>query len=419
MAVNENESLGAPGGPSEFTADVRDTAEAGGATAAPIDPTVAMIGGGQLARMSAPAAAALGLNLRVLVESDLASAAQVLADAPVGAASDARAVHELVAPNSAQPRAAVLTFEHEHIPGELLRQLQAEGLSVQPGPEALLHAQDKLVMRAAMDQLGLPNPSWAEVSSPADVAAFLDSHGGTAIAKTPRGGYDGKGVRTVTTADELDDWLADGPILLEEKVDFVRELAVLIARRPSGQVAIYPVVETIQRDGVCSEVVAPAPGLDAAVREAATAAAEKIAAGLNVTGMLAVEMFQRAEPDASGNRIAINELAMRPHNSGHWTIEGAVTSQFENHLRAVLDLPLGSTRPLSEWAVMVNILGGSRANLTTGLPLALSDGEVKVHLYGKEVRPGRKVGHVTALGDDLDAVRSRAILTAAQIKEED
>lgn len=380
--------------------------------------TVAMIGGGQLARMSAPAAAALGINLRVLVESELASAAQVLVDTPVGAANDPRAVGELVTPDG-ETSAAVLTFEHEHIPGDLLRKLQANGLSVQPGPEALVHAQDKLVMRAAMDELGLPNPAWTRAGSTADVAAFLGAHGGAAVAKTPRGGYDGKGVRVIRAADELDDWLVDGPILLEEKVDFARELAVLIARRPSGQVAVYPVVETIQRDGVCSEVIAPAPDLDRDVSQAAIAAAEKIAAGLNVTGMLAVEMFERAHPDADGNRIAINELAMRPHNSGHWTIEGAVTSQFENHLRAVLDLPLGSTRPLAPWAVMANILGGSRADLASGLPIALADGEVKAHLYGKEVRPGRKVGHVTAVGEDLETVRSRAVVAAAQIKEED
>lgn len=381
-----------------------------------------MIGGGQLARMSAPAAAALGINLRVLVESELASAAQVVVDAPVGAANDPHAVHELVGPEAElddQPGAAVLTFEHEHIPGELLRKLQAEGRSVQPGPDALVHAQDKLVMRAAMDELGLPNPAWARAENADDVAAFLAENGGEAIAKTPRGGYDGKGVRVIRAADEIDDWLVDGPILLEEKVDFARELAVLVARRPSGQVAVYPVVETIQRDGVCSEVIAPAPDLDSDVNRAALAAAEKIAAGLNVTGVLAVEMFERSHADAAGNRIAINELAMRPHNSGHWTIEGAVTSQFENHLRAVLDLPLGSTRPLAPWAVMANILGGSRADLASGLPIALADGEIKVHLYGKEVRPGRKVGHVTAVGEDLETVRSRAVLAAAQIKEED
>lgn len=370
-----------------------------------------MIGGGQLARMSTPAATALGIDLRVLVENDISSAAQVNVNSPVGAANDAQAVRDLVS------GADVLTFEHEHIPNDLLRKLQSEDVSVQPGPDALIHAQDKLVMRAAMDELGLPNPAWARAETADDVAAFLAENGGEAIAKTPRGGYDGKGVRVINSADGIDDWLADGPILLEEKVDFARELAVLVARRPSGQVAIYPVVETIQRDGVCSEVLAPAPDLDGDVSRAAIDAAQKIAAGLNVTGVLAVEMFERSQPDESGNRIAVNELAMRPHNSGHWTIEGAVTSQFENHLRAVLDLPLGSTRPLAKWAVMANILGGSRADLATGLPVALADGEVKVHLYGKEVRPGRKVGHVTAVGDDLESVRSRAIVAAAQIKE--
>jgi len=380
-----------------------------------------MIGGGQLARMSTPAATALGINLRVLVENDISSAAQVTVNSPVGAANDTQAVRALVqGDGDAQAgvgAADVLTFEHEHIPNDLLRQLQSEGVSVQPGPDALINAQDKLVMRAAMDELGMPNPAWAKAENRDDVARFLEANGGEAIAKTPRGGYDGKGVRVISAADDLDDWLEDAPVLLEEKVDFVRELAVLIARRPSGQVAIYPVVETIQRDGVCSEVIAPAPDLDGDVSQAAIAAAEKIAAGLNVTGMLAVEMFERAQPDDAGNRIAVNELAMRPHNSGHWTIESAVTSQFENHLRAVLDLPLGSTRPLAKWSVMANILGGSRADLASGLPVALADGEVKVHLYGKEVRPGRKVGHVTAVGDDLESVRSRAIVAAAQIKE--
>lgn len=378
-----------------------------------------MIGGGQLARMSTPAATALGINLRVLVENDVSSAAQVTVDAPVGAAKDAHAVRGLIAGAEGAEVADVLTFEHEHIPNDLLRQLQSEGVSVQPGPDALINAQDKLVMRAAMDDLGLPNPTWAKGETRDDVAGFLAANGGEAIAKTPRGGYDGKGVRVFSEADELDDWLEGGPVLLEEKVDFARELAVLIARRPSGQVAVYPVVETIQRNGVCSEVIAPAPGLDSAVEQAAIASAEKIAAGLNVTGVLAVEMFEREEPDALGNRIAVNELAMRPHNSGHWTIEGAVTSQFENHLRAVLDLPLGSTRPLAKWSVMANILGGTRVNLASGLPGALADGEVKVHLYGKEVRPGRKVGHVTAVGDDLESVRSRAVVAAAQIKERD
>lgn len=375
-----------------------------------------MIGGGQLARMSAAAATALGIDLRVLVESDSASAAQAVVNAPVGAASDANAIEDLVNP-SAGERAAVLTFEHEHIPGDVLRQLQEAGISVQPGPDALVHAQDKLVMREAMDQLGMPNPAWARAESGEDVAAFLAANGGEAIGKTPRGGYDGKGVRVINSAEEVTDWLANGPILLEEKVAFARELAVLIARRPSGQTAIYPVVETIQCDGVCSEVIAPAPQLDADIERAAVAVAEGVAAGLGVTGVLAVELFERAHPDENGQRIVVNELAMRPHNSGHWTIEGAVTSQFENHLRAVLDLPLGSTRALAPWAVMANVLGGDRRELSAGLPAALADGEAKVHLYGKEVRPGRKLGHVTVLGANLDSARASAVAAAAQIKD--
>ena len=370
-----------------------------------------MIGGGQLARMSAPAAAALGVHLRVLVESDEAPAAQVVVDAPVGAAKDPYAVR------GALDGADVLTFEHEHIPSGMLRVLEEEGESVQPGSLALVHAQDKVVMRRAMDDLGVVNPQWTEAQTLGDVAGFLEQHGGEAVAKTPRGGYDGKGVRVISSAHEIEDWLEDGLVLLEEKVDFVRELAVLIARRPSGEIAIYPVVETIQRNGVCSEVVAPAPDMDLDVEQEAIAAAKAVAEGLNVTGVLAVELFERAEPDADGNRVAVNELAMRPHNSGHWTIEGAVTSQFENHLRAVLDLPLGDTAPLAKWAVMANILGGSREDLAAGVPGALVDADAKVHLYGKAVRPGRKVGHVTVIGDDLDQVRERAVAGAAQIRD--
>ncbi len=376
---------------------------------------VAVVGGGQLARMMAPAATGLGLHLRVLVEGATTSAARVVVDAPVGAPRDAGAVLDLV---SGPPRADVLTFEHEHIPADVLEQVEAAGVPVRPGPAALLHAQDKIVMRRALARLGVPCPRWAEVTEPADLEAFLEQEGGEAVVKTSRGGYDGKGVRVVRGAAEVAEWFAaariGGPALLaEQKVPFVRELAVLLARRPSGEVRVWPVVETVQRDGVCAEVVAPAPGLDPTVEAQAVDAAVRVAEGLDVTGVLAVEMF---EVDGA---VVVNELAMRPHNSGHWTIDGAVTSQFEQHLRAVLDLPLGDPAPRARWSVMANVLGSTLERLTDALPAVVgADPGARVHLYGKKIRPGRKLGHVTVCGDDLDDVRSRAARAAALLRGE-
>ncbi|MDM7854049.1 5-(carboxyamino)imidazole ribonucleotide synthase [Cellulomonas alba] len=378
-------------------------------------PVVAVVGGGQLARMMTPAATALGLHLRVLVESATSSAAQVVVDAPVGAASDADAIRALVA------GAAALTFEHEHVPNALLDELVAAGTPVRPAAHALRHAQDKIVMRERLTELGVPCPRWSRVTSAADLDAFLA--GGEGVVKTARGGYDGKGVRVVRSSDEVTDWLAaaaDGtgaPLLVEEKVPFVRELAALVARRPSGEVATWPVVESVQVGGVCSEVVAPAPGLDPATQAAARDAAVAIAEGLDVTGVLAVELFEVPGPD--GTRVLVNELAMRPHNSGHWTIDGAVTSQFEQHLRAVLDLPLGATEPTARWTVMANVLGSALDDPTDALAaVGALDPGAKVQLYGKEVRAGRKLGHVNVSDDDLDRARSRARAAAALLRGE-
>ena len=370
---------------------------------------VAVVGGGQLARMMAPAATALGVHLRVLVESDTSSAAQVVVDAPVGAAADRDAVAAIAV------GADVLTFEHEHVPYDLLDELAADGVAVRPGTAALVHAQDKIVMRRRLTALGVPCPLWAELPDVAALQAFLAEHG-EAVVKTSRGGYDGKGVRVVRSADEVVDWFAaadDGgaPLLAEQKVAFVRELAVLVARRPSGELRTWPVVESIQRDGVCAEVVAPAPDLDPAVAAQALDVATRVAEGLGVTGVLAVELF---EVDGG---VVVNELAMRPHNSGHWTIDGAVTSQFEQHLRAVLDLPLGDTSARAPWTVMANVLGSSLAELTDALSDVLaSDPGAKVQLYGKDVRPGRKLGHVNVSGDDLADVRRRARAAAAILR---
>ena len=380
-------------------------------------PVVAVVGGGQLARMMAPAATALGIHLRVLVEDAVSSAAQVVVDAPVGAAADPVAVERLVVGASA------LTFEHEHVPSGLLTELVGRGVAVHPGPDALVHAQDKIVMRTRLTALGVPCPRWVPLSSAADLTAFLAAGDGTAVVKTSRGGYDGKGVRVVRSAEEAADWLAaavDGTgvtLLAEERVAFTRELATLVARTPSGEVRTWPVVESVQRDGVCAEVIAPAPDLDPRTAAEAERIARMIADGLDVTGVLAVELFEVDDPAGGAPRVLVNELAMRPHNSGHWTIDGSVTSQFEQHLRAVLDLPLGTTAARAPWTVMANVLGSTRETLTDGLAeVAALDPGAKVHLYGKRVRPGRKLGHVTVSGDDLADVRARAVAAAAVLR---
>lgn len=365
--------------------------------------TVGVIGGGQLARMMVPPAVQLGIGLRVLAESDDASAA--IAATAVGDHRDADAVLAF------SREVDVVTFDHEHVPQDVLAVLVAEGIAVHPGPDALAVAQDKLVMRERLTALGLPVPDWAAVADATELGAFLRDHGGVAVLKTPRGGYDGKGVRIVRSADDADDWFAQGgALLVEELVPFRRELAQSIARRPSGETAFWPLVESIQRDGVCAEVIAPAPSSGG--REAAIAAdiAIAVAEGLDVTGVLAVELFETDD-----ERILINELAMRPHNSGHWSIEGSTTSQFEQHLRAVLDLPLGATGTVAPWTVMVNVLGGpADGDLARPRRRALGEHpDVAVHLYGKAPRPGRKIGHVTALGTDLDDVAYRARAAAA------
>ncbi|KQZ84834.1 phosphoribosylaminoimidazole carboxylase [Microbacterium sp. Root166] len=370
---------------------------------------VGVVGGGQLARMMIAPAVELGVELRVLAEAEGMSAA--LAATAVGDYRDAATVLAFARDVD------VLTFDHEHVPQEVLRELVDAGVAVHPGPDALRFAQDKLVMRRRLAELGMPQPDWAAVSGVDELQAFLDAHGGRAVVKTPRGGYDGKGVRVVSSAVEAEDWFAalaedarGGELLVEELVDFSRELAQQVARRPSGEIAVYPVVETVQRDGVCAEVLAPAPHAAARLSEVAAGIGTAIAEGLGVTGMLAVELFETTD-----ERLLVNELAMRPHNSGHWTQDGAVTSQFEQHLRAALDLPLGDTAPSAPWAVMVNILGGpAEDSLTQRFAAAMADYPgAKVHTYGKAPRPGRKVGHVNVVGDDLDDVAYRARAAAS------
>ena len=376
-------------------------------------PVLAVIGGGQLARMMAQAAVGLDVPIRLLAEGPDVSAAQVVRDPAVG---DYRDLDTL---RSVAEGCSAVTFDHEHVPTEHLRTLTAEGHPCRPGPDALVHAQDKGVMRERLTALGVPCPRHRLVATPAEAADFAASVGGfPVVLKTTRGGYDGKGVWVVgSEADCADAFGAAArtgvQILAEERVDFRRELSALVARSPSGQVAAYPVVESVQRDGICFEVTAPAPELDPELSVQAQRIAMRVAAELDVTGILAVELFETRD-----GQVLVNELAMRPHNTGHWSIDGAVTGQFENHLRAVLDLPLGSPAARAPWTVMVNILGGDHGALSedlhAGYPHVLArDPGLKVHLYGKDVKPGRKVGHVTAYGDDLDDVRSRARHAAA------
>ena len=354
--------------------------------------TVGVIGGGQLARMMQPAAIALGINLSVFAESEGSSAHGAVTK--VGDYTDLSQLREFAKDVS------VITFDHEHVPTDLLRQLQADGVNVRPGPEALIHAQNKLVMRKKLAELGLPQPNWAEITSPQELEKFMAIHGPEVVVKTPIGGYDGKGVRVVSSAAEVSDWLENladygGSLLAEQKVDFVSEAAQLIARRPSGEAKTWPLVQTIQSGGVCSEVIAPYPSLS--LSDPASEIAHSIANGLGVTGVMAVEMFV-----LSDGKLLVNELAMRPHNSGHFSIEGSNTSQFEQHLRAVLDLPLGDTGMRGGFAVMVNLLGVDDKNtFFEHYPAVMSRyPSVSFHLYQKTARLGRKMGHLTVLGSN-------------------
>lgn len=360
-----------------------------------------MIGGGQLARMTAEAATALGIGFRVLAASPNDPAAQVVNDVRIGAHDDPAAVLEFA------EGCDVITFDHEHVPTAILDALVSRGIAVRPGPGALAHAQDKLHMRTALTAINVPCPAWSQVASAAEVADFAQSHAWPVVLKTSRGGYDGRGVWVVHNLDEASSVMAtalaaDSLWLAEQFVPFTRELSAQVARSPHGQAVAYPVVQTTQINGICAEVVAPAVALSDELALQAQDIALRIARDLDVVGMLAVELFETADG------LVVNELAMRPHNSGHWSIEGAVTSQFENHLRAVLDLPLGDPAARAPFAVMVNVLGGTVGDLYSAYRHVFArDPELKVHLYGKEVRPGRKVGHVTVLGDDADSLLKR------------
>jgi 5-(carboxyamino)imidazole ribonucleotide synthase len=363
---------------------------------------VGIIGGGQLARMMHAASIGLGITVRLLAEGPDTSAATVVHDVTVGDYTDPDTVRSFAA------GCDVVTFDHEHVPTGLLRDLESAGVVVRPGPAALIHAQDKAIMRDRLTALGAPCPISRVVTDEAALAAFGEELGWPIVAKTSRGGYDGKGVWRLDSALEAGKPFAgvtDGvQIIGEEFVDFARELSALVVRSPSGQAAAYPISESVQQNGICVETITPAPDLDDERAVAAQQLALMIAHELGVVGVLAVELMQR--PDGS---VVVNELAMRPHNTGHWTIDGAHTSQFENHLRAVLDLPLGDPSSKESWIVMANVFGGKLEDLPSALLHCFArDRRLRVQLYGKQVRPGRKVGHVTTFGDDLGETRKRA-----------
>jgi 5-(carboxyamino)imidazole ribonucleotide synthase len=373
-------------------------------------PVVGMVGGGQLARMTYQASIPLGIRFRVLADSAADSAAQVCPDVQVG---DYRALDDLLAFAAG---CDVLTFDHEHVPGEHLAALADAGVQLAPGGAALRYAQDKLAMREELTRLGVPCPRYVPVSTIDGVTSFAAATGWPVVLKAVSGGYDGRGVWVCDSAEQAAQVLAHGiRLLAEEHVPFTRELAALIARSPHRQGAAYPVVQTVQQDGVCHEVLAPAPGLSPGRAADAQRLALAVADSLGVTGLLAVELFETEDG------LLVNELAMRPHNSGHWTIEGARTSQFEQHLRAVLDLPLGAPQPAAPQVVMANIFGaadppGTLADVYSRYTHVMAaDPAAKLHLYGKAPRPGRKIGHVTipgTPGTDVADLRDRATRAA-------
>jgi len=378
----------------------------------PVAPVVGMVGAGQLARMTAEAAIGLGVGFRVLAGSAADSAAQVTRGTQLG---DYRSLDDL---RAFAAGGDVLTFDHEHVPGGHLAALEAAGVRVRPSAEALRFTQDKLAMRERLAGLGIDCPRFAPVSGIAEVEAFAAGIW-PVVLKAVSGGYDGKGVWVCASVAQARAVLAHGLALIaEEYVPFDRELAVLAARSPHNQGAVYPVVETVQRDGICREVIAPAPGLAPGRAAHAEELALRIAAELDVTGLLAVELFE------TSRGLLVNELAMRPHNSGHWTMDGSRTSQFEQHLRAVLDYPLGDTETITPVTVMANVLGAAQTptmslderlhHLFARMP------DARVHLYGKEERPGRKIGHINFLGGDaaeLANLRERAERAAHWLSE--
>lgn len=345
-------------------------------------PTVGIIGAGQLARMSIAPAAALGIDLLLLASDAQDSGAQIT-NHVVGDYKDLETVRAFA------QRCDVITFEHELIPLSIVKALEADGVVVRPSSAAFIYSQDKAAMREKLK--AYPAPNFQVISSADQVKEF------PVIAKAISGGYDGRGVWKIENAQELLELLKiTGKLLIEELIDFDYEIAVMVARSPHGQATTWAPTQTIQKDGICTMTITPAPDLSVALSEKAQKLALDVAADVAVVGVMAVEIFVK------GGELFVNELAMRPHNSGHWTIEGSHTSQFEQHLRAVLDLPLGDPSMSAPVAVMGNVLGGNKSDMYRPyLHLMARTPALKFHHYKKEVRPGRKIGHVTLVGHNL------------------
>jgi len=374
-------------------------------------PVVGIIGGGQLARMLAEAATPLGIHVRVLAAPGDEGAAEVVPDVVIGSPGDAEVLRSFAS------SVDVVTFDHENVDHDLLRELEAAGVAVRPAV-ATLEYSDKAHQRRRFADAGIPVPDFVVVDggSEQDVEVVADfaarAHGGEVVVKTSRGGYDGRGV-WMLDGDELREFVGGwggAPLVVEPKLQLRSELAVLIARRTSGEVASWPVLETVQVDGMCNEVLLPAP-VDGDVREQARRIGERVADVIDITGVVAVELFV-VDPDDTGPRLLVNEIAPRVHNSGHLTIEASATSQFEQHLRAILDWPLGPTDVVSA-AAMANVVGNGvdEPRSRQALALAVVPG-ANVHLYGKAPRAERKVGHVTVVGADLATVRRDAGMAA-------
>ncbi|MBM3690555.1 MAG: 5-(carboxyamino)imidazole ribonucleotide synthase [Actinobacteria bacterium] len=356
---------------------------------------VGILGAGQLSRMMAESASQLGIQVKIYATSNTESAALLVADTTVGDLTDLKSVLAF------GQTVDVITLDHELVPKETLDYLVSHGVVVYPNPKANIYAANKSAMRMRLADISAPIPQWLNAENLQDAENFANEVGYPFIAKSPTGGYDGRGVWQVRIQAELSE--LKFPVLLEEKISFIRELSALVVRSPHNQAVCYPIVETVQQDGICVQVIAPAQNLNPERASEAQQLALKIAAELDVIGVMAVELF-----DTGNGPLLINELAMRPHNSGHWTQDGAITSQFENHLRAVLDLPLGLPNMTATYCVMGNILGGSHLDLHRGLLHCLArDPELQIHLYGKQVKPNRKVGHINLVGDDLESLRER------------
>ena len=405
---------------------------------------VAMIGAGQLARMTYQAAIDLDIELMVLATSVKDSAVLGGAGYVLGTPDRLSDIEAVAA------GADVVTFDHELVSPSNLVVMQERRYNIQPHPLALYLAQDKLEARQSLSSKGFPCPAFSAVGSEDDVARFAERHGWPVVLKARHGGYDGRGVRVVGGVDQLDgiSWLlATGdtgvtgragepdkepvgeslkekvkepvgePVkekvkepayIVEEHIDISVELSIIVARSPSGEVVVYPPVQTTQSEGICRYLVMPAP-LPGRISKQARDLAESIVVDINATGIVAVEMFL-----ASSGQLLVNELALRPHNSGHATIEASMTSQFQQHLRAVLDWPLGSTDMRVPAAAMVNLIGGEGStDLLSGLRAALAIPGASIHLYGKDARPGRKLGHITATADSVEEALQNALRAAS------